>query len=571
MVVFPLDNSVCPLCGRRKNPDEKFCEICQYTLCRKCGKRLARGYCSVCGELVCDEDSRMVGYARVCNDCLREDPKLADFNYLKTKVASFKTSFKREKISVKPIFKFGKKNFESNKVHYFVGIDDTDSPFGMCTTYLGFKIVEKLSDIVDFYDYPLLVRLNPNVPMKTRGNASICIPFRAALSQYDEILFLIKNVFEKLSHFFFLKTNPTLSIYINERNTVDKAFSSIYWNAVRDILTPKIALGKIRKLKDGFLTILSNKYNSRGIIGSLAAIGADFPDFTYELLAYRLPKNYGKKRIIDRETVYKMDKIFSNFTFNNVDGKKILIAPTGPDPVLFGIRGDFPEKLLEAFKMLKHEEIEGWIIYKTNQGTGVHVRDVHNLGEARPYQTIRYPIIVSDILSDGEKRIINSNTDGWRIKVYLYKPHGYLRRIVDKLHYGDIVEIVGNVISRENGVMELNLEELKVKYLQPKEETRSPLCPRCGSRMKKKSKGEYYCKKCGLKLNYQHKLTILKPRNDVEIDKRLLPPPKAHRHLTLPNKRIKYRELKLKGKIKNAFITPFFGKGKENLSSFKVD
>ena len=30
----------------------------------------------------------------------------------------------------------------------------------------------------DFVDYPLLIRLNPNIPWKTRGNAAVCLRLR---------------------------------------------------------------------------------------------------------------------------------------------------------------------------------------------------------------------------------------------------------------------------------------------------------------------------------------------------------------------------------------------------------
>ncbi|MGC8992518.1 MAG: TiaS agmantine-binding domain-containing protein, partial [Thermoplasmata archaeon] len=55
----------------------------------------------------------------------------------------------------------------------WVGIDDTDGPEGMCTTYITIKIAEETK--LDFIGLPRLVRLNPNVPWKTRGNAAIAI------------------------------------------------------------------------------------------------------------------------------------------------------------------------------------------------------------------------------------------------------------------------------------------------------------------------------------------------------------------------------------------------------------
>ena len=60
------------------------------------------------------------------------------------------------------------------KLH--IGFDDTDSPNGGCTTYIAAILVEKLSGMgVSFMDYPNLIRLNPNVPWKTRGNGALCL------------------------------------------------------------------------------------------------------------------------------------------------------------------------------------------------------------------------------------------------------------------------------------------------------------------------------------------------------------------------------------------------------------
>ena len=56
-----------------------------------------------------------------------------------------------------------------------IGIDDTDSPDGMCTTYLGALLCERLENLGYTIADRLLIRLNPNAPFKTRGNAAICI------------------------------------------------------------------------------------------------------------------------------------------------------------------------------------------------------------------------------------------------------------------------------------------------------------------------------------------------------------------------------------------------------------
>ncbi|MCD6383503.1 MAG: DNA-binding protein, partial [Thermoplasmata archaeon] len=54
----------------------------------------------------------------------------------------------------------------------FVAIDDTDSPNGGCTTYLTFDLLSRITERYALLGYPRLVRLNPTVPWKTRGNGA---------------------------------------------------------------------------------------------------------------------------------------------------------------------------------------------------------------------------------------------------------------------------------------------------------------------------------------------------------------------------------------------------------------
>src|SRR5688500_7603819 len=57
-----------------------------------------------------------------------------------------------------------------------VAFDDTDSRAGRCTTHLAFKVAEHLKGAgAKLVDYPLLIRLNPNIPWKTRGNGAVCL------------------------------------------------------------------------------------------------------------------------------------------------------------------------------------------------------------------------------------------------------------------------------------------------------------------------------------------------------------------------------------------------------------
>ena len=120
-------------------------------------------------------------------------------------------------------------------------------------------------------------------------------------------------------------------------------------------------------------------FNScRGIIGALAAIGETLDgDYTYELIAYRTPENLGTKRRVDEASIFEMDKLTQPYTFNNVDSEKgrVIITPRGPDPILFGIRGETAEIVKKAYELVKPlEPVERWVIFRSNQGTDAHLK-----------------------------------------------------------------------------------------------------------------------------------------------------------------------------------------------------
>ncbi|MDT8358511.1 MAG: DUF1743 domain-containing protein, partial [Methanomicrobiaceae archaeon] len=155
-----------------------------------------------------------------------------------------------------------------------IGIDDTDSPEGMCTTYLGANLAGALSREGFTIQRALLVRLNPNVPHKTRGNASICLEVEGDMNQAYRIGCEYINRLADLS---FHETQPGLVICDGQPDP------SFYQRAVRDFCTLEEAVGILGK--EGALFRGWN--GGRGLIGATAAVCAEFPDATYELLAYR--------------------------------------------------------------------------------------------------------------------------------------------------------------------------------------------------------------------------------------------------------------------------------------------
>lgn len=89
-----------------------------------------------------------------------------------------------------------------------IGIDDTDSPNGMCTTYLGAILYRELSRLAEPLDLPRLIRLNPNIPYKTRGNGAVAMTFEASEDIIPEIKDTVLFYVSQLADFEHENTNP---------------------------------------------------------------------------------------------------------------------------------------------------------------------------------------------------------------------------------------------------------------------------------------------------------------------------------------------------------------------------
>jgi len=97
---------------------------------------------------------------------------------------------------------------------FHVGIDDTDSPQGGCTTYVACKLAEKFGKLgAKFVDYPNLLRLNPNVPWKTRGNASVSLRLEVDPGLVEPIKEAVIHEVEADARFECSNTNPGVAFH----------------------------------------------------------------------------------------------------------------------------------------------------------------------------------------------------------------------------------------------------------------------------------------------------------------------------------------------------------------------
>jgi tRNA(Ile2)-agmatinylcytidine synthase len=437
----------------------------------------------------------------------------------------------------------------------WIGIDDTDSRNGGCTTYLAFILIQKLiSNGFDIINYPCLVRLNPNVPWKTRGNGAISFnvgfgsgksfivgecdsksiySYKKSLKSLDEddiqkITEIIEYVFSEYAYIDDENTNPGYVLMEN------KPSYDLYYKAVREIISLDEIINELKSLN----ALFKGFKNKRGLIGATAATAwSNKNDNTFEIITYRPENKRGSIRFIEKESVIKMDKKYSS-TFDNYDYKNdyICISPNSPCPILFGIRGNNSNDLSNCIKIINSEEFIGWMIFNSNQGTDDHlVRK--KISSINPYQSV----IVRGIISKKPVRNIGGHvifsirdSKGGLIDCAAYEPTKNFRDIIQMLHVGDEIEVYGGIRSDP---LTINIEKIKILNLvEIIEKVENPICPKCNKHMKSKGKNQgFKCKNCGI--SSDECIVKMIPRN---INPGFYEVPScARRHLSKPLKRMK--------------------------------
>lgn len=422
-----------------------------------------------------------------------------------------------------------------------IGIDDTDSNEGMCTTYLGALLLEELQDYGNIETLPLLVRLNPTIPYKTRGNAAVALKLKTDCPEI--VIAHVTSRIEELSRMECEKTNPgVVFIRENDYERLKPVLMSFLEEAVKDVI-------EIKKAKDliSGLGIASKGFkNGRGLIGALAACGAMLNpekwDFTFEHLAYRQKERWGTPREVDKNSFFEADRETYPETWDTVDltNRLVVCVPHSGDPVLFGIRGESPEIVTKAASLIRAEPVERSAVYRTNQGTDMHLLPVQSITEIRDMHSYRLEGTVSaapKTLEGGHVIFAVRDRKGAEIDCAAFEPTKNFRLLIRKLVPGDHVLLSGSVTSGT-----LNIEKIEIKSLAPIYREENPKCPECGKHMKSAGKGQgFRCKKCGA-----HSLSKVTFETDRNLETGLYEvPPCARRHLAKPLAREKRRDIRL--------------------------
>ncbi len=419
---------------------------------------------------------------------------------------------------------------------FHIGIDDTDSRLGGCTSYTAAVLFQELvSKGFKPLDFPWLVRLNPNIPWKTRGNGALSLHFALEEEQLEEVKKIAVETVERTTDLTQPSTDPAV-VFLKGR--VPTRLSEFASRALNDILSVREAR-RIAEVVDAEMRLLKG---SRGLVGAMASVGTDFGhDHTFEIIAYRTRENIGTTRRVNYDSVRRMDAMFRGLTFNNVDPEtdRILISPHGPDPVLFGIRGEDPVAVAKAFNQIEiYEPIERVVIFKTNQGTDAHLSCHRKIDTLRPYQSTVIGGIVTGapkVLRGGHVIFRTSDETG-SVDCAAYRATGPVRETALQLAPGDSLAVSGGIRPRPVGELTLNVEKLEVTGLVDTVRVENPSCSNCGTRCESMGKSQgFRCRRCKARLPKSSRIEKLELRK-ITLGA-YLPPPRAHRHLTKPASR----------------------------------
>ncbi|SFS73598.1 tRNA(Ile)(2)-agmatinylcytidine synthase [Halostagnicola kamekurae] len=422
-----------------------------------------------------------------------------------------------------------------------VGLDDTDSrERGMCTTYVATRIADRLRTENEVSRL-LLVRLNPAVEYKTRGNAALAVHTDCDADRAFEIA---RGALESLSETADDRTNPGLVVTDHGPASIPHPVGSFARDAIRDHLE----IDEAESLIDARGYRSWHAGNGRGRIGALAAIGSwrALEEWTDEYISYREPERWGTSREVDRESVFAAaEEEYPDVwdTVDRVEGEAVCVPHT-PGPILHGIRGDDPEAVERVAAAIDSEPVASSQRFRTNQGTDAHLREgtisaardgwsyrldgrVVSAPETRRGGHVFFAIESledhADRDTDGDRRAVESEPD--RLECAAFEPTKRFRDRVRELRVGDRLTVCGELARGT-----LKLEKLAVRDLVETELV-TPTCLECGRTMESAGSDQgYRCRDCGTTAPGKSEVPL---ERDLEVGWYEVPPC-ARRHIAKP-------------------------------------
>lgn len=418
-----------------------------------------------------------------------------------------------------------------------IGVDDTDSPDGGCTTYLMTRIVEESG--LDLIGFPRLVRLNPNVEHCTRGNAALSVtlgrgegkpavigrlgnadlvsyPYGEDSGDHSKILRMAEEIVRA-----YMEDDPNTNPGIV---TVSRRLpEELYRKAVTSFVKMDEVVSILKANGAKYLGL----GNGRGIIGASAALSWPEERYTYELISYRYPYATTEKKL---RMKISMGIEVDGGAFDSYDREsgRTCMFPMSRTPVMFGMRGKYWKDLLE----LKRKRIdpeglseERFVIFKTNQATDDHIiEEPEEILDGHSYSITGFITEDPWVIRGGHYFATMKGRPG-RIKIAAFEPTKSFRNIFRNLRKGDYVRVFGSFNSGS-----LHLEKLELISTSMIYSRKNPVCKKCNIPTKNHGRSDFRCPTCG---------TVYVMPDYLRLDRSIYPgkydvPAGARRHLTKP-------------------------------------
>ncbi len=372
---------------------------------------------------------------------------------------------------------------------------------------------------------PRLVRLNPNVPWKTRGNGAVVLPLglpqgpatRVGELRGNEILAfpegpavqpndaLLERIWDVVRKSAQPGAQPSVALFAEQPPAV------AYWQTVRTKVEAKDARSALDALGALYRTT-----TERSLVGCLGAAAWPGAPATYEFIAYREPQRWGTERQVSPAALLGLDGTGATFHTADPEENRLVCVPHGADPVLLGLRGRDPEALLQAagrnLPLALGEPIDGWFMWETNQASGDHITPVADIAAAPEWGSVAVSATVTaspEQRQGGHVHVALQDAAGATFDAIAFEPTKAFRAVVRALRPGDEVLAVG---AYADGVV--RLEKLRVDlWAEHRIKQDNPKCPTCGRSMKSAGVDQgYRCRECGTKAPPEAAGYVMEPR-----------------------------------------------------------
>ncbi|SEO53609.1 tRNA(Ile2)-agmatinylcytidine synthase [Halogranum amylolyticum] len=374
-----------------------------------------------------------------------------------------------------------------------IGLDDTDSrEQGMCTTYLAALVADAVEEAGGTVFDRLLVRLNPAVKHKTRGNAALALHTDVDVATAAAVA---RDRLDPLAVVDDPRTSPGLVVAPGDPADVPDHVAEFARGALRDHHTIADAVA----LADDVGYHHEGWKEGRGRIGALAAVGAHaaFDEWTYEQISYRVFDRCGTSRQVDYDSVFAAADAGYPDVWDTVDREEggAVCVPHAPGPILYGIRGDDPAAVRDVTARIDGERVDRTVLFRTNQGTDAHLRtEGGSLTDGAAYR-LDGAVVSSPETRRGGHVFFDLELecdDGRTLPCVAFEPTKRFRDRVRALRVGDRLTVCGEL---SDGT--LKLEKFAVRELLRTERV-TPDCPDCGRSMKSAGRNQgYRCRDCG--------------------------------------------------------------------------